>query len=69
MPLGDVTSSLRAKYQETPTGKQVLKEIIMVDSQGRQIGAPISGKDYSDIFNDAATAQMISRYIEQVPGN
>ena len=69
MPLGDVTSSLRAKYQETTDGKQVLKEIIMVDSQGRQIGAPISGKDYSDIFNDAATAQMISRYIEQVPGN
>lgn len=69
MPLGDITSSLRAKYQETTTGKQVLKEIIMVDSQGRQIGKSISGKDYSDIFNDAATAQMISRYIEQVPGN
>lgn len=69
MPLGDITSSLRAKYQETATGKQVLKEIIMVDSQGRQIGKSISGKDYSDIFNDAATAQMISRYIQQVPGN
>lgn len=69
MPLGDITSSLRAKYQETETGKQVLKEIIMVDSQERQIGKSISGKDYSDIFNDAATAQMISRYIQQVPGN
>ena len=69
MPLGDVTSSLRAKYQETTDGKQVLKEIIMVDSQGRQIGKSITGKDYSDIFNDVATAQMISRYIEQVPGN
>ena len=69
MPLGDITSSFRAKYQETATGKQVLKEIIMVDSQERQIGKSISGKDYSDIFNDAATAQMISRYIQQVPGN
>ena len=69
MPLGDITSSLRAKYQETPGGKQVLKEIIMVDSQGRQIGNSITGKKYSDIFNDTATASMISRYIEQIPGN
>jgi len=69
MPLGDITSSLRAKYQETTSGKQVLKEIIMVDSQGRQIGNSITGKKYSDIFNDTATASMISRYIEQIPGN
>lgn len=69
MPLGDVTSRLRAKYKEDREGNQVLDAIIAVDSQGNQIGKELSGKKYSDIFNDAVTAQYISRYIQEIPGN
>tara|TARA_B100000214_G_scaffold209436_1_gene152015 strand:- start:8141 stop:9970 length:1830 start_codon:yes stop_codon:yes gene_type:complete len=69
MPLGDVTSRLRAKYKEDREGNQVLDSIIAVDSQGKQIGKELSGKKYSDIFNDRVTAQYISRYIQEIPGN
>lgn len=69
MPLGDVTASLRAKYQETKDGQQVLKEIIAVDSQGRQVGKALSGKKYADLFNDTTTLSYVSRYITEIPGN
>ena len=69
MPLGDITASLRAKYQEDRDGKQVLKEIIAVDSQGRQVGKALSGKKYADFFNDTTTLSYVSRYITEIPGN
>ena len=69
MPLGDPTARLRAKYKENSQGEEVLDAIIAVDSRGVQIGKELSGKKYSDIFNDAVTAQYVSRYIQRVDGN
>ena len=69
MPLGDPTARLRAKYKENSQGEEVLDAIIAVDSRGIQIGKELSGKKYSDIFNDAVTAQYVSRYIQRADGN
>lgn len=65
MPLGDPSARLRAKYKERRDGTEVLDEIYAVDSQGRKIGNSISGKKYSDIFNDVVTAQYVGRYIQR----
>lgn len=66
MPLGDPTARLRAKYKERTDGTEVLDEIYAVDSQGRKIGKSLSGKKYSDIFNDTRTALYVGRYIQRV---
>lgn len=69
MPLGDPTASLRVKYKENKQGRRVIDEIIAVDSQGTQVGKELTGKKYSDIFNDVVTAQYVSRYIQEYQGN
>lgn len=66
MPLGDPAASMRAIFKEDKNGKPYLDRIILVDSQERQVGPVLTGKDYADLFNDTFTESMISRYIPKV---
>ena len=67
--LGDIVNTARGKYEEKPGGGLQLKEIIFVDSSGLQVGQSISGKEFTDTFNDLATNVEVTQFIKPYRGD
>jgi len=67
--LGDIVNTARGKYEEKPGGGLQLKEIIFVDSSGMQVGKSISGKKFTDTFNDLATNIEVTQFIKPYRGD
>lgn len=67
--LGDIVNTARGKYEEKPGGGLQLKEIIFVDSSNRQVGESISGKEFTDTFNDLATNIEVTQFIKPYRGD
>ena len=67
--LGDIVNTARGKYEEKPGGGLQLKEIIFVDSSNMQVGKSISGKEFTDTFNDLATNIEVTQFIKPYRGD